>query len=863
MKKLSLLSLTKVVRTERLKGSSKFFSIKTPTPNRQQERLGPKFSKLRQTLEQQSSSMTMSAEMSGIVPERTLVFELAQAQQGFKKHAEKLGLQWLDEEAATFESDEDFGAKKGADADDDKISPSKLIEGRMYLTSPNLQSLHELVRLWDLYQESRLPKAHKHWTDFFSHLRDIRPWGPRDRLPPSTIDFLVAAEQKDEKFLRLEIEAIYFNDTNRNKSAQNKLVETLNKLNGKILDRVTIDEIRYHALLVELPSAEIQSLLNFESALLKIDEIGYVRPQALCQSLPIEKPFAVDDEYVPDEPGELGHPVAALFDAIPVANHDLLAGRLIIYDPLKLSETSPVATRRHGTAMASLIMHGDLSEQAAPLSRKLYVHCLLGASSSSNLEVTSKDHLLLGLVNRAVKDLMESNLIGKPNNVFLVNISLGDSNRPFTGVMSAWAKLLDVLAWKYRLLFIVSSGNISRPLTVPNVFAPAALNAMTKLAKRTGFIQALEASAALRTMFSPAESINALTVGAGHSDSGVDVANPYLIDPFESRHFPAVISGVGLGYRRSVKPDILHAGGKALCTYAMTGGQLMLSPGQAGKYFGQQVAHSANSAARTKIIGTSNAAALVTRGGVQIYDALVEYSKTNPELLPLLDREFAPCVVKALLVHSAAWNEGGGAFESTLSPQGGKQWKSRRTNVTRFLGFGHIDISRVTTCAPHRATLLAIGEIGADDADIFDFPLPPSLSAGKEIRKLIVTMAWISPTRVVDQAYRTATLDLVPERKQGYPIGVARVSSSQPPSDLSRKGTVVHEIFEGSAAVPITDGDTLKLRVECRSIGEKVTPKIQYAIAVTFEVSENSKIDVYQEVSSRIRLKTSSRTRVR
>jgi hypothetical protein len=73
----------------------------------------------------------------------------------------------------------------------------------------------------------------------------------------------------------------------------------------------------------------------------------------------------------------------------------------------------------------------------------------------------------------------------------------------------------------------------------------------------------------------------------------------------------------------------------------------------------------------------------------------------------------------------------------------------------------------------------------------------------------------------------------------------------------------VHEIFEGASAVPITDGDTLRLRVECRKIGEKAIPKIPYAIAVTFEVSEKSKIDVYQEIKNRIGIKVSARAKVR
>ena len=50
--------------------------------------------------------------------------------------------------------------------------------------------------------------------------------------------------------------------------------------------------------------------------------------------------------------------------------------------------------------------------------------------------------------------------------VFLVNLSLGDPRRPFSGPMSPWAKLLDYLAERYGILFLVSAGNVKSPLPV-------------------------------------------------------------------------------------------------------------------------------------------------------------------------------------------------------------------------------------------------------------------------------------------------------------------------------------------------------------------------------------------------------------
>jgi hypothetical protein len=49
--------------------------------------------------------------------------------------------------------------------------------------------------------------------------------------------------------------------------------------------------------------------------------------------------------------------------------------------------------------------------------------------------------------------------------VFLVNLSMADIRRPFTGLMSLLARLLDFLSERYGILFLVSGGNITASLS--------------------------------------------------------------------------------------------------------------------------------------------------------------------------------------------------------------------------------------------------------------------------------------------------------------------------------------------------------------------------------------------------------------
>ena len=79
------------------------------------------------------------------------------------------------------------------------------------------------------------------------------------------------------------------------------------------------------------------------------------------------------------------------------------------------------------------------------------------------------------------------------------------------------------------------------------------------------FLRAYASDTRNRKLLSPAESVNSLTVGALHCDSTPQVSSPAgMLDPFVSDDLPALISGQGRGYRRSIKPEIMVPGGRQL-----------------------------------------------------------------------------------------------------------------------------------------------------------------------------------------------------------------------------------------------------------------------------------------------------------
>ena len=62
----------------------------------------------------------------------------------------------------------------------------------------------------------------------------------------------------------------------------------------------------------------------------------------------------------------------------------------------------------------------------------------------------------------------------------------------------------------------------------------------------------------------PAESINAVTVGAAHDDESAHAPSAHRVEPIITPDLPNLGSAIGAGARRAVKPDVLLPGGRQL-----------------------------------------------------------------------------------------------------------------------------------------------------------------------------------------------------------------------------------------------------------------------------------------------------------
>jgi len=217
-----------------------------------------------------------------------------------------------------------------------------------------------------------------------------------------------------------------------------------------------------------------------------------------------------------------------------------------------------------------------------------------------------------------------------------------------------------------------------------------------------------------------------------------------------------------------------------------------------------------------------------------------------------LPTQYDAVLLKTLLVHGADWGDAGSLYEAIL--KNSQNSRTFKDYVGRFLGYGLANVAKVLNCTDQRVTVLGVGELEDGEGHEFVLPLPPSLSAVTDKRRLTISLGWLTPVNSKRQSYRIAHLwfdpknDIAPERMCADHRAVQR-------------GTVQHEVLEGDRAVDFQDGDAIVVKVNCRADGGDMPAPIRYGLAVTLEVAEGISIPIYQEVRDRLRVRVPIRGR--
>ena len=850
MMKRPLLKLPEPIPFEPRPGPRGGPRVILPPRTRQVERLTPRFERLMRVFADSDALLELRNDPTSIAPERAVVFEVAGILKDFYAQAADLGLEYLGDFEDDYEPNEEFYIKDRTD---------RSIAGRVYLAMPDVRALRELLSLWRLYKNGRnMPDGKTAWRDLFSKLIDVRPWGPQDRVPQETIDFWkhTLANSPDIP-VRFEIELWFHEDISERDQSFARIEQELQTIRGKILQHVVIPEIRYDAALVDLPPNYVNDIINHEDVnIVRVDEIMFLRPQAGAIHQPKEHLEGMEGDGL-ETKDQIGHrePIAALLDGLPIQNHTKLDGRIIVEDPDDLSPTYGVDQREHGTSMASLVIHGDLNKRESPIGRPLFVLPVMRLNERG-MERTPNDQLFVDVIYRAIRRIKEGegDQPASAPEVVLVNFSLGDEWRPFSRVMSPLGRLIDYLAYEYKILFLVSAGNVLDSISVRDYQSGTDFENAAPEDREKAILRALDENKAYRTLYSPAEAVNALTIGSAHKGSGFNNNLPAsLIDPFTDEKLPNIASALGLGHRKALKPDLLFEGGRTPVRIVGVDNNVTIKPAtHPARLFGVKSAfpdHRGGIRYEDFTWGTSVATALATRAGHQIHDVIMDEDGGSNHIDT--SESYMPLVIKALLVHGASWGSKGAMLDEFFGPRGTGQHVARRDNIARLLGYGVPNISRVLDCTGNRATLLGCGQIDQDSAVLYRIPLPEDLEGERALRTLTITLVWFSPINPRHQGYRMASLDVSEMSENRYWI-VSNRKPHQPTDKTVVRGTVFHERRTGEDASVFVEDGSLQLRISCRATAGDLYESVPYALAVSFEVEIGAGIQVYEQIRNRL-----------
>lgn len=806
---------------------------------------------------------TLDRSVSGLEPEMVLVLEIAGSIERLQQAVEAAGLEWLSEWDIEDDPDDDF-----YEPDRNETKKDRLLAGRLFVSLLNEQSLQEILSLWVRWEQNKtLPRGKTKWNDVFSQLRKIRRWGIEEILMETGMierwkEDLRSVNSEEE--ITFQIEFFYRQSQVSRQQTETNIVSLLEQEGGKTLGPfLDIPQIGFYAVKASLPAPKIQELVdaceedsdNLDINLLKFPGLMYFLPTG--QSMAVsEEGEIVTHEFPADKP-ELP-PIAAILDGLPNLQHDALKGRVLLDDMENLSQEYRPGERRHGSQMSSLIIHGDLGgDNHNPINQQLYCIPVMqpdkkARAMGKRVEHFPNDVFYEDRIERAVRRMFEGSggIESQAPHIKIINISLGDIDRPFIHSLSPWARLLDWLSWKYRVLFCVSAGNFegSFDFGMPHqAFANLADKEKTKR-----FLEQVDKQLSQRRLLAPAESINALTIGALHTDESQNNYVGQRIDLSAEESLFSPISRLGFGFRRSVKPEVFFPGGRQLYNVPPRNADQEFTLATGTHAPGQKTAWDSDTQGANSqtafVRGTSNATALATRAGIKVHGMLLDLNEEHDGKIP--DNLMA-VMIKTLLVHGAKQDDYQKALitDTLRNSQNSRQFKRL---LSRYLGYGSVDVERVLFCTEQRGTVIGCSEIQSNEMHRYRFPIPDEFSGQRTFRRMVATLAWFSPINPRYRNLKEARLEIQPAAKWNEtPLKLKRVDGDH---NQVKRGTVQHEVLEGRDELAQFQQDAeILLEITCKKDATgNLEEFIPYGLAVTLEAAEGSEILVYEKIKERL-----------
>lgn len=791
-------------------------TVDVPTRASQGQRLRTRFTELDNAFNEQA---VLTQSLGATEPQLVVVFEAVDEREDLSDVAARAGLEILTEVDREYEPDPNFPRRTK--------NKNLSVGGCLHAICITEQAKNNVLAQWRKWQTAgSVDVGYAPLRRLFEHMKDVRPWGPADRVRAAGV--AEALEGMLPGNHSVEIELWFRQAESARTRAESEVASLIELSGGRVISSAQVADVGYHGMKCSVSLDLLRRLAEGDYdavAAVKSAHVMYFRVSAQSYALSDEGPAA--QPLVAPLP--TGDPVLCVLDGVPVANHPLLAGRVVVTDPddLGAGTAAEIDLRRHGTAMASVCVWGDRSRGESPAARPVLVRPILtpARDTSDGWEELPASALAPDLMRRVFRELFEgdgSSGASAPS-VVVVSLSVGDPAAPFDGIVSSWARTLDWLSVRYGVVVIVSSGNHGT-LAVPD--GTDALLALSGADRAEAVNAAVAETNPRRSLLAPADAINALTVGALNEDGAGDVpVTGYQFDPSDGTLIVNPTSGLGAGHHRSVKPDLLAPGGRSRFMLPVLGNATEIQPAkQLARGPGIKVAAPKGGEAFT--VGTSPAAALVSRAAARAVDAVLDLAGR-----PLTRAELA-VATKAMVAHSAR------VPEDLLVHEDLRHSAHGYGTLPRHLADG---------CNSNEASILYVGNIGENESRTLAFPLPNGLQV-RGVKRVTATLAWLSPINWKHRQYRRAVLEFA------KPTGFSNLGTALGAvGDRPKRGTLQHVEWEVIPAVGVGQGTDLELTVNCKGqAGGLQGERVDFGVVLSLWVAPELRVDVYAQVQQQI-----------
>lgn len=616
-----------------------------------------------------------------------------------------------------------------------------------FADDPQLEAFRERIAAF----EAGPPDGQKTepYAAFLDAIEDLRPLTAGDRISRGLLPVLQQVDRTD----RLRLDLVLWHPGNRDIANEwlDEIAAAVTALEGTIVDSYINDEAGVLLARSYLEAGRVMELA--EADLLAAIEL-LPTPLMTASELYGASEATLPEVHPPSETA----PLVGLVDSGVASAHPLIAPAAAAVETLSGAIPDGEDRHGHGTMVAGLLLYGRLDRAlqrgtpVRPICRVLSVS-VLGPDAMFPEEDLWE------------RDLAEAIEWCARQGARIVNLSIGDSRRPYRGPkQNPAAAIVDQLARQYDLAIFVAAGNHRPADYLPSVDEAALLSYPEHL------VRDVEAG-----VLDPGGSALSLTVGGvteAAAASGLGTTEVVSRRPFGRPGWPSPVTRIGPGVGGSVKPELVELAG----TLGLEGSQIVTNDAELNVI--------STLLKGSRLLGHDNGSSFATPLATRVAAAVASRFPT-----------FSGELLRALTLVSTEPTNAGDFIQAD------KQ-RDAETAVLRLMGYGRPSIARAIESTSHRALLIAESAIDINGVHIYEVPIPSSFLRRGGLRGIETALAFSPRTRLGRLDYmaskmefyltRGMTLDKVVDiftRLEGEEEDIETPETETPTEDQSEDGS--------------------------------------------------------------------------